>query len=55
MKQHCSFNQFIEINDDQTSNPPSIYVKWRQVKHTGDKGKLEGERNRENRFKEREK
>jgi hypothetical protein len=55
VKQRCSFNQFIDINDDQTSNLPSIYVKWRQVKHTTEKGKWEGERNRESRLKEREK
>ncbi len=35
MKQRSYFNQFIAINDNQTSNLPSIFVKSRQVKHTG--------------------
>ncbi len=29
VKQHCYFNQFIAINDNQTSKLPSIYVKSR--------------------------
>ena len=47
MKQCCLFNQVIVINDNQTSNLPSIYVKCIQVKHTGEMGKWEGKRNRE--------
>ncbi len=43
VKQHCYFNQFIAINDNRTSNLPSIY------------GKEEGERDREKRLEEREK
>ncbi len=32
VKQRYWFNQFIAINDNQTSNLPSIYVKSEQVK-----------------------
>ncbi len=32
MKQHCWFNQFILINDNQTSNQLSIYVKPEHIK-----------------------
>ncbi len=35
------------FNDDQTSNPPSIYEKCREVKHTEEMSKWEGKRNRE--------
>jgi len=35
------------INDTGTSNLPSIYVKSRQVKHTGEYGQQEREKQRE--------
>ncbi len=37
VKQCCYSNQFIAISDNETSNLPSIYVKWRQVKSTGNR------------------
>jgi hypothetical protein len=43
------FNKFYSMIN-QTSNLPSIDVKYGQVKHTGEKGKWEGERNREERI-----
>jgi hypothetical protein len=36
VKQGCYFDQFIAINDNQSSNLPDIYVRSRQVKHTGE-------------------
>jgi hypothetical protein len=37
VKQFCYFNQFIEINDNHTSNLPIFYVNQRQVNHMGDR------------------
>jgi hypothetical protein len=55
VKQHCLFNQFIAINDNQTLNLPSIYVKSEQVKWKGELGREGRERERQsNKLRERE-
>ncbi len=47
MKQHCYSNQFIAINDNMTSNPPSIESKWTQGKHNREQSKQGRNRDRE--------
>ncbi len=49
----CVLKQFIAINDNQTCESWSFYMKLRQVNHDREEGKREGEGDRDRDFGER--